>query len=73
LLLFEGFRTGENTLTFEYEAFPTQAMYFVNWDFTKDNLKPQDINGQIWTQGQGKQTSHWLPSFNDVNEKAVLA
>jgi aminopeptidase N len=73
LLLFEGFRTGENTLTFDYEAFPTQAMYFVNWDFTKDNLKPEDINGQIWTQGQGKETSHWLPSFNDVNEKAVFS
>ncbi len=24
---------------------------------------------QIWTQGQGKYTSHWLPSFDDMNEK----
>jgi aminopeptidase N len=21
-----------------------------------------------WTQGQGKYTSHWFPSFDDVNE-----
>jgi len=72
LLLFAGFRKGENTLTFEYEAFPTQTMYFVNWDFTKENTKPEDINGQIWTQGQGKNTSYWLPSFDDVNEKTIF-
>ena len=72
LLLFAGFRKGENTLTFDYEAFPTQTMYFVNWDFTKVNLKPEAVNGQIWTQGQGKNTSHWLPSFDDVNEKVVF-
>lgn len=73
LLLFDGFKKGENTLTFEYEAFPTQTMYFVNWDFTKENIKPEDLNGQIWTQGQGKYTSHWLPSFDNVNEKTVFS
>lgn len=72
LLLFTGFHKGENTLTFEYEAFPTQTMYFVNWDFTKENAKPEAVNGQIWTQGQGKNTSHWLPSFDDVNEKTIF-
>jgi aminopeptidase N len=25
---------------------------------------------QIWTQGQGKYTSNWFPSFDDVNEKS---
>lgn len=73
LLLFDGFKKGENTLTFEYEAFPTQTMYFVNWDFTKENIKPEELNGQIWTQGQGKYTSHWLPSFDNVNEKTVFS
>jgi aminopeptidase N len=34
-------------------------LYFVNAD-GKD---------QIWTQGQGKYTSHWLPSIDDVNDK----
>ena len=72
LLLFAGFKKGDNTLTFEYEAFPTQTMYFVNWDFTAANNKPENINGQIWTQGQGKNTSHWLPSFDDVNEKTIF-
>ncbi|MCB0374087.1 MAG: hypothetical protein KDD31_13830, partial [Muricauda sp.] len=26
-------------------------------------------NGQIWTQGQGKYTSHWLPSLDDMTDK----
>lgn len=71
-LLFEGFKNGTNTLTFNYEAFPTQAMYFVNWDFSKDMNTPEKVQGQIWTQGQGRYTSNWLPSFDDVNEKVVF-
>ena len=72
LLLFDGYKKGKNTLTFKYDAFPTQAMYFVNWDFTDAIDTPEEVNGQIWTQGQGKYTSHWLPSFDDVNEKVVF-
>lgn len=63
-LLFEGYEKGTNVLEFSYEAFPTQTLYFVQ----KDNY--QDV--QIWTQGQGHYTSHWLPSFDDVNEKVVF-
>jgi len=50
-----------NTITIEYKAQPKKAMYFVGWK----NKAPN----QIWTQGQGKYTSNWLPSFDDVNEK----
>jgi aminopeptidase N len=73
LLLYDGFKKGKNTLTFHYEAFPTQTMYFVNWDFTGENTAPEKIHGQVWTQGQGKYTSHWLPSFDDVNEKVIFS
>ena len=59
-------------MTFDYEAFPTQAMYFVNWDFSKEIDSPEEVNGQIWTQGQGRYTSNWLPSFDDVNEKVIF-
>ena len=62
LNLFEGFKKGKNLLTFDYEAFPKQTMYFTG---VEDNL-------QIWTQGQGKYTSHWFPSFDDVNEKVIF-
>lgn len=73
LLLYEGFRIGKNTLTFSYEAFPTQTMYFVNWDFTAAIDTPEKVPGQIWTQGQGKYTSNWLPSFDDTNEKVIFS
>ena len=46
----------ENTIIrLQYHTSPKKAMYF--------------IEDQIWTQGQGKYTSHWLPSIDDVNEK----
>ncbi len=62
LQLFEGYKKGKNKVTFSYEAQPKQTMYFTGKGDTY----------QIWTQGQGKNTSHWLPSFDDVNEKLVF-
>lgn len=62
LKLFKGYKKGNNTVTFNYTATPKQTLYFV-----KDGE-----DDQIWTQGQGKYTSHWLPSFDDVNEKVVF-
>jgi aminopeptidase N len=59
LLLFEGFKKGKNWVSFSYTAFPKQTMYF----------NGEGEKRQIWTQGQGKYTSHWLPSFDDPNEK----
>ncbi len=44
---------------FTYDASPKQAAYFV-----KNGAKKQ-----FWTQGQGKYTSHWLPSIDDMNDK----
>jgi aminopeptidase N len=52
------FKKGKNKLTFHYSAKPKQTLYFVG--------------DQIWTQGQGKYTSHWFPSFDDVNEKVIF-
>lgn len=62
LQLFEGFKKGKNIVNFSYMAQPTQALYFIG----------ENENLQIWTQGQGKNTSHWLPSFDDVNEKVIF-
>ena len=64
LLLFMGYKNGLNKLHLVYDATPKQTLYFLG-SKTEDNL-------QIWTQGQGKYTSHWLPSFDDVNEKLVF-
>ncbi|MEP0264869.1 M1 family metallopeptidase, partial [Dokdonia sp.] len=51
--------TKKYTVQFTYKATPKQTLYFVNAN-NKD---------QIWTQGQGKYTSHWLPSIDDMNDK----
>jgi aminopeptidase N len=62
ILLFEGFNKGKNQIYIEYKAIPKQTLYFTG----------SDENLQIWTQGQGRYTSHWLPSFDDVNEKVIF-
>lgn len=59
LVLVYGFK--KNTvyeLRFSYTAIPLKALYF--------------IGDQIWTQGQGKYTSNWLPSIDDMNEKIIF-
>ncbi len=50
-------------LDLSYQTKPKQTVYFLGWE--DDN----PLNNQIWTQGQGKYTSHWLPSFDDMTEK----
>lgn len=62
LLLYEGYKVGINVVTFDFEANPKQTLYFTG----------SEENFQIWTQGQGRYTSHWLPSFDDVNEKVIF-
>ncbi|WP_299443185.1 M1 family metallopeptidase [uncultured Aquimarina sp.] len=58
------FKVGaEHTIEIQYIAVPKKALYF---------LKDYQGNDQIWTQGQGKYTSNWLPSFDDMNEKVVF-
>lgn len=57
------FKQGQNHLTFNYTAKPKQALYFVD-------MENEEV--QIWTQGQGRYTSNWFPSFDDVNEKLIF-
>ncbi len=56
------FRKGDaHHLKFDYSALPKQTVYFIGDGDT--------VKKQIWTQGQGKYTSHWLPSLDDMNDK----
>lgn len=54
--------TEDYQLKINYKTHPKQAMYFIGWEH-------KNAEKQVWTQGQGKYTSHWLPGFDDVNEK----
>ncbi|MCF7560092.1 M1 family metallopeptidase [Sabulilitoribacter multivorans] len=47
---------------FFFKNNPKKAMYFIDWEH-------ENGNKQIWTQGQGKYTSNWLPSIDDMNDK----
>lgn len=55
IILFSFQKSTDYVLQFSYSAKPKKALYFVD--------------DQIWTQGQGKYTSNWLPSIDDMNEK----
>lgn len=64
LQIIYNFQKGKNHLSFEYAVKPKQALYFVA-------IENSEV--QIWTQGQGKYTSNWFPSFDDVNEKLIFS
>ena len=76
LTIFQNYKLGKNKLSFDYVVSPKQAVYFNgHFDGTysgKINVLPSKVEGQIWTQGQGKYTSNWFPSFDDVNEKMIF-
>jgi len=55
----------ENHVYINFVAHPKKAMYFMGWDGSGGRA-------QVWTQGQGKYTSNWLPSFDDMNEKVIF-
>ncbi|BAO56777.1 M1 family metallopeptidase [Nonlabens marinus] len=63
LLLRARFRESEKaTVTITFKSQPNKALYFIDTDADKRW-------DQAWTQGQGKYTSNWLPSIDDMNEK----
>ena len=54
-----------NELELKYSVQPKSGMYFINWEYPEIN----DSKKQVWTQGQGKYTSTWLPSLDDMRDK----
>nr|WP_299485542.1 M1 family metallopeptidase [uncultured Allomuricauda sp.] len=64
LIIQKKFKKGvTHFITLSYTALPKQTVYFLGWEDKTQG------NEQIWTQGQGKYTSHWLPSLDDMNDK----
>ena len=64
IIIKKKFKEGKKyQLALKFSTQPKQTVYFVGWDQAKAERK------QVWTQGQGKYTSHWLPSFDDMTEK----
>lgn len=63
----------QHTIVFEYEANPKRGIYFIGWDLPEDpnNTNPWRIRRQIWTQGQGIDNRHWIPMYDDANDKFI--
>ena len=57
--------SADNRLELQYTASPESGMYFINWEYPDLDSSQK----QVWTQGQGKYTSTWLPSFDAMEEK----
>lgn len=56
----------QHVLEIDYVATPLKGLYFVGWN---DSL---DINRkQIWTQGQGIDNRHWIPMYDEMNDKLI--
>ena len=54
------FKAGEtHSMVVDWYTKPKQTLYKVN----------HDGESQFWTQGQGKYSSHWIPSLDDMNDK----
>ncbi|RIV41907.1 M1 family metallopeptidase [Flagellimonas pelagia] len=68
-----------------FKSIPKQTVYFIQGKNIESptipilssiiSAKEVDLEGnwtiidQVWTQGQGKYTSHWLPSLDDMTDK----
>lgn len=60
-------------LEISYEATPRKGLYFIGWNVDAKN-PDNDIyftRKQIWTQGQGIDNRHWIPCYDDVNDKMI--
>lgn len=67
LVIHRNFRKNRDySLEVSYTCHPKQALYFLGW---KDSIPG---NEQVWTQGQGKYNSHWVPSIDEMSEKVIF-
>jgi len=61
-----------NKLTIQYEATPRKGIYFMGWNTGEPKQKSlQSARKQIWTQGQGIDNRHWIPMYDEMNDKVT--
>jgi aminopeptidase N len=54
----------KDSLTLVYECNPRKGLYFIGWN------DPAGIcRKQIWSQGQGIDNRHWIPFYDEMNDK----
>lgn len=58
-------------IKFTYTARPKRGIYFIGWDILKIPDPKYQTRHQIWTQGQGIDNRHWIPMYDNMNDKFV--
>jgi len=53
-----------DSLQIAYTAFPRKGIYFIGWNDPTNRSRKQ-----IWTQGQGIDNRHWIPMYDEMNDK----
>lgn len=54
----------KDSMTIVYECNPRRGLYFIGWN------DPAGIcRKQIWSQGQGIDNRHWIPFYDEMNDK----
>lgn len=56
----------EHLLKIKYKAKPRKGLYFIGWEKDLPNSK-----NQVWSQGQGIDNRHWIPMYDEKNDKIV--
>lgn len=56
----------KDSVIISYECTPRKGIYFIGW-----NDKTGICRKQIWTQGQGTDNRHWIPMYDEMNDKVV--
>lgn len=54
----------KDSVTITYEAVPRHGLYFIGW-----NDKTGICRKQVWSQGQGIDNRHWIPMYDEMNDK----
>lgn len=58
-------------LQFDYDATPTKGIYFIGWNSPEVTDPRNQTRHQIWTQGQGIDNRHWIPMYDNMNDKFI--
>lgn len=58
-----------HTVSFKYTAFPQRGIYFIGWNVDSITDPRNQTRKQIWTQGQGIDNRHWIPMYDNMNDK----
>lgn len=58
-------------LEIEYVATPRKGIYFIGWNSPEISDPKNQTRRQIWTQGQGIDNRHWIPMYDDMNDKFI--